>query len=199
MPQIYKVFIKNKALSLIENKDFGKNINSIAKIDEILMNLDQSDTSELFIKVKNISKTWTLFKNKFKLIKAGGGMVYNERGELLVIDRLGYWDLPKGKKDKGEKMKACAIREVQEETGIQNLEIKGERQITYHTYFCKWTKKDVLKKCYWYKMKTSSSEMLVPQTEEDITDVFWLPSNRISEFKARSYRSISSLVLEETN
>lgn len=199
MPQIYKVFIKNKALSLIENKDFGKNINSIAKIDEILMNLDQSDTSELFIKVKNISKTWTLFKNKFKLIKAGGGMVYNERGELLVIDRLGYWDLPKGKKDKGEKMKACAIREVQEETGIQNLEIKGERQITYHTYFCKWTKRDVLKKCYWYKMKTSSSEMLVPQTEEDITDVFWLPSNRISEFKARSYRSIFSLVLEETN
>lgn len=196
MPQIYKVFIKNKALLLIENKDLGKNIHSVAEIDELLVELDQIEASELQVKVKNICTTWTLFKNKFKLLKAGGGIVYNEKGELLVIDRLGYWDLPKGKKDKGEKMKACAIREVQEETGIQELEIVGKKQITYHTYFCKWTKRDVLKKCYWYKMKTSSSEMLIPQTEEDITSVFWLPKDRFSEFKSRSYTSIASLSLE---
>ncbi len=171
----------------------------MSKIDEILEDLEHSKTIELSVKVKNIYKTWTLFKKKFKLIKAGGGMVYNEKGELLVINRLGYWDLPKGKKDKGEKMKACAIREVQEETGIKQLEIVGEKQMTYHTYFCKWTKKDVLKKCYWYNMKTSSTEVLIPQTEEDITDVFWLPKSRIPEFSERSYRSISSLFLEETN
>lgn len=197
MPQIYKVFIKNKALLLIENKEFGKIVNSTAKIDEILMELDKSSSNELLVKVRNISKTWTIFKQLFKLIKAGGGLVYNEKGELLVINRLGYWDLPKGKKDKGEKMKACAMREVQEETGIQKLEIVGEKQITYHTYFCKWTKRLVLKKCYWYKMKTSSTEALIPQTEEDITDVFWLPKSRIHEFKERSYASISSLFQEE--
>ena len=115
MPQIYKVFIKNKALLLIENKDFGKNIDSTVKIDQILKDLEESSNPCLPVKVKNIYNTWTIFKQKFKLIKAGGGIVFNENGELLVIDRLGYWDLPKGKKDKGEKMKACAIREVQEE------------------------------------------------------------------------------------
>lgn len=197
MPQIYKVFIKNKALLLIENKEFGKNINSTAKFDEILEDLEHSKAPQLLVKVKNIYRTWTIFKQKFKLIKAGGGLVYNEKDELLVIDRLGYWDLPKGKKDKGEKMKSCAIREVQEETGIQQLEIIGKKTITYHTYFCKWTKRDILKKCYWYKMKTSSTEVLVPQTEEDITAVFWLPKKRLSEFKNRSYLSISSLFQEE--
>lgn len=199
MPQIYKVFIKNKALLLIENKEFGKKVDSSTKIQQILEDLEQSKDPQLLVKVKNIYKTWNTFKDKFALIKAGGGIVYNEKGELLVIDRLGFWDLPKGKKDKGEKMKACAIREVQEETGIQDLEIIGEKTITYHTYFCKWTKRDVLKKCYWYKMKTSSSEVLIPQTEEDITDVFWLPQNRIPEFRERSYHSISSLFQEEIN
>ncbi|MGB0868542.1 MAG: NUDIX hydrolase [Flavobacteriales bacterium] len=197
MPQIYKVFIKNKALLLTENKENGRKINSQHEIDQILQELDQSLDSFLEVKVRNISNTWKWFQSKFKRIKAGGGLVYNENQELLVIERLGYFDLPKGKRDKGEKMKACAIREVQEETGIVNLELIGEKQLTYHCYFCKWNKRWVLKKCYWYKMKTSSTEVLTPQTEEDITNVFWLPKDQIHVFLQKTYPSIISLFQEE--
>ena len=53
-------------------------------------------------------------------IIAAGGLVTNENNELLMIFRRGKWDLPKGKLDKGETIEECAIREVEEETGIGN-------------------------------------------------------------------------------
>src|ERR1041385_2734909 len=46
---------------------------------------------------------------KFTLIIAAGGLVLNEKDELLIIFRRGKWDLPKGKVDKGESVEDCAI------------------------------------------------------------------------------------------
>ena len=57
------------------------------------------------------------------IIKAGGGLVKNEKGEVLFMFRKGKWDLPKGKLDPGETMDACAVREVMEETGVSGLSI----------------------------------------------------------------------------
>jgi 8-oxo-dGTP pyrophosphatase MutT (NUDIX family)/phosphohistidine phosphatase SixA len=57
-------------------------------------------------------------------ILAGGAVVTQEdqlRGtEVLVIHRKRYddWTLPKGKVEVGESVPACAVREVQEETGV---------------------------------------------------------------------------------
>jgi len=69
------------------------------------------------------------------VIKAGGGIVTNELGELLMIFRRGKWDLPKGKLDAGETIEECALREVNEETGVQNLELGKLIAITQHEYF----------------------------------------------------------------
>ena len=52
-------------------------------------------------------------------IQAGGGLVENEKGEILFMFRKGKWDLPKGKLDPGESYESCALREVQEETGYR--------------------------------------------------------------------------------
>ena len=57
------------------------------------------------------------------MVEAAGGLVYNKEDELLMIFRNGKWDLPKGKKEKGEEIESCAKREVQEECGVRNLEI----------------------------------------------------------------------------
>ena len=57
-------------------------------------------------------------------IQAGGGLVENEKGEILFMFRRGKWDLPKGKLDPGESLENCALREVKEETGIRILELK---------------------------------------------------------------------------
>ncbi len=59
------------------------------------------------------------------LILAAGGLVLNEKGEVLFMFRKGKWDLPKGKLDPGETMDACALREVMEETGLVQVELKN--------------------------------------------------------------------------
>ena len=69
---------------------------------------------------------------QLRIIQAGGGLVLNEQNELLFIFRRGSWDLPKGKVDLGETIEACALREVEEETGVKNLTLVDFLGITQH-------------------------------------------------------------------
>jgi len=100
----------------------------------------------------------------FTVVKAAGGVVEDENGNILMIFRRGHWDLPKGKQ-------AAALREVEEETGVQGLELKKKLLTTRHTYKLKNGKR-AIKKTYWYRMK-AANQKLVPQTEEDITKAVW--------------------------
>ena len=56
-----------------------------------------------------------------QFVEAAGGLVWNDRDELLVVHRPRYddWSLPKGKREEGESLEACALREVHEETGFR--------------------------------------------------------------------------------
>lgn len=129
------------------------------------------------------------FFSLFKLIEAAGGLVLNPAGEILFIYRRGFWDLPKGKIDKGESPSEAAIREVCEETGIKQLDLGAELKITYHTYREKDGRR-ILKRTYWYRMETEEVA-LHPQVEEDIEEAVWmsLPAFFSGEEK-RVYRSI---------
>jgi len=57
-------------------------------------------------------------------VRAAGGVVWRRRAdgdvEVLIVHRGRYddWTFPKGKNDPGETDEACALREVEEETGI---------------------------------------------------------------------------------
>ena len=73
-------------------------------------------------------------KEKIPVNKAGGGLVYNKKGDVLFIFRNGKWDLPKGGIEKGEEIRETALREVEEETGVTNLVIKRKLQKTYHIF-----------------------------------------------------------------
>jgi 8-oxo-dGTP pyrophosphatase MutT (NUDIX family) len=103
------------------------------------------------------------------IIEAAGGLVFNEKNELLMIFRRGFWDLPKGKVDEGETLEQCAVREVQEETGLHNIKLGAFLTTTYHTYPLKG--QTILKPSHWYKMVNWGNETLIPQTEEDITAI----------------------------
>jgi 8-oxo-dGTP pyrophosphatase MutT (NUDIX family) len=103
------------------------------------------------------------------IIEAAGGLVFNEKNELLMIFRRGFWDLPKGKVDEGETLEQCAVREVQEETGLQNIKLGAFLTTTYHTYTQKG--QTILKPSHWYKMENWLNETLIPQIEEDITAI----------------------------
>ena len=129
-----------------------------------------------------------------QIIVAGGGLVFNERDELLMIFRRGFWDLPKGKLDTGETIKICAVREIQEETGLQQVQLHELIGITEHLYFDKYLSKNVIKQSHWYLMTTNSNQVLTPQTEEDITDIKWVAKADLSNYIAKSYPSIVEII-----
>lgn len=122
------------------------------------------------------------------LILAAGGMVMNERGEVLFMFRRGKWDLPKGKLDPGETLEACALREVEEETGVKKLELKKFLLVTEHFYQERGI--SILKKSHWYLMAARSEEKLVPQTEEDITELRWIGAGDINIVERNTYPAI---------
>lgn len=128
-----------------------------------------------------------------KIIQAGGGLLLNEHQELLMIFRRGSWDLPKGKLDEGETMEACALREVEEETGVGHLELGGLVGITRHQYFDPYIKEDVIKETHWYAMNVKGRPALIPQTEEDITDISWVPLQEVPELLKNSFDTIREI------
>jgi 8-oxo-dGTP pyrophosphatase MutT (NUDIX family) len=128
------------------------------------------------------------FFKKFTLIQAAGGLVINEKDEILMIYRRGKWDLPKGKLDKGEKLEDCAIREVEEETGLKNVNLISPLMITYHTYH--EGSRFILKESHWYSMKVSGEQWLMPQTEEDIHEIKWIKKSDLKTYMKNSFPSV---------
>jgi 8-oxo-dGTP pyrophosphatase MutT (NUDIX family) len=122
------------------------------------------------------------------LIKAGGGLVINKNGEILFMFRRGKWDLPKGKLDPGESLESCAKREVIEETGVSQLELVRFLLITEHEY--KERGDLILKETHWWLMKTNGNQPLIPQTEEDITELKWIEPPDLKMVQQNTYPGI---------
>ena len=132
-----------------------------------------SEVHEVTLISDNVEELWMRFcLNYFEVVSAGG-LVVNSENNFLWIKRNNHWDLPKGKVERGESIENAAMREVSEETGIENLEITGDLSTTYHTY-------DIdgvvhLKTTFWFSMKHKGGDTKgTPQTIEGITEVKWL-------------------------
>jgi len=146
---------------------------------------------------KDTRKLLESFKSNFKLIDAAGGVVRNEKGQILVIRRMGKWDLPKGKVEKDEKKKQAALREVREECGINELEILRKLPSTYHTYW--HNEKLILKKTRWYEMLHQGNEKLKPQKAEDISEIKWVYPEEIAEVVKDTYLTIIDVLQHVLN
>jgi 8-oxo-dGTP pyrophosphatase MutT (NUDIX family) len=107
-------------------------------------------------------------------VTAGGGYVVRSLPDdavaLLLIHRRGVWDLPKGKQDPGEDVETCALREVQEEVGIDDLRLGRALDTTVHGY----PDGDVyaVKTTHWYLMQTPE-RTFEPERREGIRRVAW--------------------------
>ncbi len=196
---MYKVFVNDKPLFLT---------NEIAKeTDFQIFLLESIDIEQLIVKMFNnkIKKCYLYYpdekvlfkklKEKIPVQKAGGGLVYNQYGEVLFIFRNGKWDLPKGGKEKGEKMSHTALREVEEETGVNKLLVNKKLQKTYHIF--KRNGKYRLKITHWFEMKSSFDGVPVGQLEEGIEKAVWLDHDGIKEALKNSYENIRLLFQEE--
>lgn len=131
------------------------------------------------VKCHDVNWSWQQFVSQFLLIRAAGGIVSNEVGEILFIYRLDKWDLPKGKVEDGEELELAALREVEEECSIHNLELRNHLITTYHTYSLKG--EQVLKSTDWYVMKHMGNEQPIPQLIEGISDAKWIGRERWNE------------------
>lgn len=133
-----------------------------------------------------------LFFQKFTLIAAGGGIIRNREGAILLIFRYGKWDLPKGKLDEGESIEACSVREVKEETGLREVDLLHLFGMTYHTYI--QDGKSILKETHWYLMEALQQEKLTPQLEEDISEARWVPPKELPNYYALTYPAIADML-----
>ncbi len=132
------------------------------------------------------------FNSLFKKIYAAGGVVKNPKNEVLFIFRKKRWDLPKGKIDKGESKSEAALREVEEETGVSDLNLKSKIIKTRHTY--KEGKKRILKIVYWYLMESDGREKPKPQIEENIEKAKWIEPGQLLTSNPKMYRSIKEVL-----
>lgn len=146
----------------------------------------------LILVADEVDGFWQQFADRFVPVLAAGGAVTDDRGRLLVIHRLGVWDLPKGKVDAGESIEEAAVREVREECGLSEVELQGFLCDTWHTYFRKGLHH--LKRTRWYRMHAPGEQSLVPQTEEDIAEVCWADADRLKEVRANTYGSLLPVI-----
>lgn len=127
----------------------------------------------------------------FKIV-AAGGIVENEEGKILLQFRRGKWDLPKGKLDEGETIEECAIREVEEETGLQNIHLGELVGLTHHNYTERGENID--KETHWFGMKVSGPQKLIPQTDEDILELRWVAENELQYYLSNTYPNITEII-----
>jgi 8-oxo-dGTP pyrophosphatase MutT (NUDIX family) len=198
MAQSYKVFIGGSVLFIGNDAENQAVFNTKltdpkpAEWPSIISDLETSETA-IYI-TGDTEQNWNNFKLNYKLLEAAGGLVRNQKGEWLFIHRNGMWDLPKGKLEKGETIEKCAVREAAEECGIAEPTIIKPLKPTYHTYTLKGQR--ILKPTYWYLMQSSDTSELIPQTEEGITEVTWVSTERAKALAKSSFGSIKQVIAE---
>ncbi len=161
-------------------------------INALLHEIKKPDFHAGIIWNKDFEKLRKAFFKHFTIIEAAGGIVQNPDKDLLFIFRRGKWDLPKGKIEKKEHPEECAEREIEEETGVKKLKLKKKIGETYHTY--DEFGKHLLKISHWYYFTCNGKQELVPQTEEDITELAWISTKDIRKPVANTYETIKDVL-----
>lgn len=131
---------------------------------------------------------YTAFARQYLNVVAAGGVVVRPDGKTLMILRNKRWDLPKGHWEEGETIEECAIREVEEETGVRVASLGAKICTTLHGYYLrdKWE----LKSTHWYRMTSDGEDTLTPQQEEGIEKAAWLTSEEIDHATKDSFQTI---------
>lgn len=149
---------------------------------------------KIYVPTSDIEGTYRLICGCFKEVNAAGGLVSNRRGDYLLIRRFGLWDLPKGHQEAGEDISVTALREVQEETGVDELKLRKLICVTHHCYLREgiWH----LKHTWWYDMLYTNPVDLTPQRDEDITKAVWVAKSSLPPLLKNTFPSIIEVFRE---
>ena len=160
----------------------------------VLMFEASQELSRIYIPTSGPDKMYRRLCAEFREVNAAGGLVCNRRGDYLLIHRGEMWDLPKGHQESGEDIRTTAIREVQEETGVDKLELGPLICVTDHCYLRDgvWH----LKHTWWYEMLYTDPVNLTPQREEDINKAAWVAKSSLPPYLRESFPSIQEVFRE---
>lgn len=199
---MYTIHFDKRRLIICPNRDeLGFNPNSIiynsgesCGAGNIADFFDKSKKINLLyipVSYSHVDKTFKQICSGFRQINAGGGLVTNKEGEVLLILRNGIWDLPKGKQEPNEDIRDSALREVKEECGIDNIDMKELICITRHCYHQNGY--FILKHTYWYKMYYKADKNPNPQREEHIEECKWVNVTDLPHYLENTYPSIKEV------
>ncbi len=196
---MYKVFVNDKPLFLTneiaKETDFQLFLLESIDIEQLIIKMFQNKIQKASLYYPDEKAILKKLKEKISVCKAGGGLVFNKKGDVLFIFRNGKWDLPKGGIERGEEIEDTAMREVEEETGVDKLVITRKLQKTYHIF--KRNGKYKLKVTHWFEMQTTFDGIPFPQANEGIEKAVWLNPEQIKEALKNSYENIKLLFEEE--
>ena len=195
---MYKVFVNDKPLFLtneiFKETDFQLFLLESVDFKQLIIKYFQNKIQKAYLYHPDEREIMKVLKTKIPVNKAGGGLVYNKNREVLFIFRNGKWDLPKGGMNKGEEIEHTAMREVEEETGVNGLSISNKLQKTYHIFKRNGVYK--LKITHWFEMHSTYDGIPIGQAEEGIEKVEWKNPEQIKEALKNSYENIK-LLFEE--
>jgi|ERR1051326_5645685 ADP-ribose pyrophosphatase YjhB (NUDIX family) len=195
---MYKIFSGEKCIIISSEAESvaekGVRIISFISAEELHKELKLFSKSKLkkLIVTGDPERVWKVFRSLFGYVEASGGVVKNEKGNLLMIYRNRHWDLPKGKMEKGESPAMTAIREVEEECGIKHLRIVKQLASTHHIFHV--NKVQHLKRTYWYEMISSDSAKPKPQAEEGIKIAKWVKKEEVKKNFKKVYPSLQEIL-----
>ena len=196
---MYKVFVNDKPLFLTneisKETDFQLFLLESIDIEQLIIKMFQNKIQKASLYYPDEKVILKKLKEKIPVCKAGGGLVFNKNGDVLFRFRNGNWDVPKGGIEREEEIADTAMREVEEETGVDKLEITRKLQKTYHIF--KRNGKYKLKITHWFEMQTNFEGTPFPQANEGIEKAVWLNPEQIKEALKNSYENIKLLFEEE--
>ena len=205
---MYKIYINDTKIVLLPSNNISKEEkeeqedkeNLVAryngKSSHLLSFIDMCEKTNRFVSIiihsMECDKLIADFEGLFKIVEAAGGLVINERNQILFIHRRGFWDLPKGKLESKETRRDAAKREVMEETGMINIQVDKKLIVTRHTYRNKNDKR-CIKLTHWYLM-FGKKQKLIPQTEEDIEKTEWMTFDKFYAKDRKVYGNINCVL-----
>jgi 8-oxo-dGTP pyrophosphatase MutT (NUDIX family) len=206
---MYKIYVNETPLLLIEDKEldslksktlgrflFARYTGKTKHLFHYLDLLEKgSDWDGIVVYHRELEVLKDDLFGLLRTIYAAGGVVRSSADNLLLIFRLGKWDLPKGKIEVGEEAEMGALREVREETGIHHVAIEQSLGRTYHLYRSPRKGVRCLKVTDWYAMVSSYQEALIPQIEEEISEAIWLSWPEVMARRHAMFKNIEDILL----